>query len=142
MQTLNRKQKRSTQKISTKYFHSKIVLMFLQMLNTIKLYHWKTKSFAEHKATDELYTNINKNIDLFIEIMLGKTKGRISLKKTSILLSDCSSTAGIVREIEKYIHFLNDMNNDLKLNINSDLLAIRDELLGNLNQFMYLLTFK
>ncbi len=36
------------------------------------------------------------------------------------------------------------MNKDAGLNItnNSDLLNIRDEILGNLNQFTYLLTFK
>jgi hypothetical protein len=36
------------------------------------------------------------------------------------------------------------MNKDAGLNItnNSDLLNVRDEILGNLNQFTYLLTFK
>jgi hypothetical protein len=38
---------------SNKYSQQKIVTMFLQMLNTIKLYHWKTFSHSEHKATDE-----------------------------------------------------------------------------------------
>ena len=31
------------------------------MLNTIKLYHWKTYSYATHKATDDLYSKIGEN---------------------------------------------------------------------------------
>ena len=42
---------------------SKIVLTFLEFLNMIKLYHWKTRSYSQHKATDELYGRLNENID-------------------------------------------------------------------------------
>ena len=74
----SRKTRRSS--FSTnKYTQQQIVTMFLQMLNTVKLYHWKTSSYAQHKATDELYTNLNLNIDTFVEIMLGKTGGRVNL---------------------------------------------------------------
>lgn len=119
--------------------------MFLQMLNTVKLYHWKTYSYSQHKATDELYTNLNANIDSFVEVMLGKTGGRVNLtgQKTLPLL-DYSNVVDFTKEINTYKQFLIDMNKELGLNItnNSDLLNIRDEILGNLNQFTYLLTFK
>ena len=68
-----------------KYNIENIVTMFLQILNTVKLYHWRTFSFPEHKATDELYTNLNSNIDTFVETMLGKTGGRINLVKQKTL---------------------------------------------------------
>ena len=47
-------------------------------------------------------------------------------------------------EISKYKNFLINMSKDSELNTssNSDLMNIRDEILGNLNQFTYLLTFK
>jgi DNA-binding ferritin-like protein len=128
-----------------KYTHQYIVTMFLQMLNTVKLYHWKTHSYSQHKATDELYTNLNENIDTFVEVMLGKTGSRVNLtEQKSLPLLDYTNLDGFQKEIEKYKHFLIDMNKDAGLNItnNSDLLNVRDELLGNLNQFTYLLTFK
>ena len=53
-------------KNKNKYLESNMVAMFLQMLNTTKLYHWKTKSFAQHKATDELYSNLNSTIDKYV----------------------------------------------------------------------------
>jgi len=139
--------KRNTRRVNktTAYSHHKIVKIFLQMLNTVKLYHWKTTSYAQHKATDELYSNLNKNIDSFIEIMLGKTGNRINMSPCIKLpLSACSSSECFKREIVRYKNFLINMNTDAKLTAayNSDLITIRDELLGNLNQFSYLMTFK
>lgn len=135
----------SESKTDTSYSQQNIVLMFLQMLNTVKLYHWKTSSYAEHKATDELYTNLNLNIDSFVEIMLGKTGERVNLtgKKTLPLL-DYTNVNDFKKEVNKYKNYLIQMNNDNNLNIkdNSDLMNVRDEILSNLNQFTYLLTFK
>ena len=120
-----------------------IVTTFLQMLNTVKLYHWKTSNYAEHKATDELYTNLNLNIDTFVEVMLGKTGSRVNLTgQKSIPLLDYTNVEDFKKEIERYKMFLNGMSADASLNTNTDLMNIRDELLSNLNQFTYLLTFK
>jgi hypothetical protein len=129
---------------TNKYTQQKIVIMFLQMLNTVKLFHWKTHSHSQHKATDELYSNLNTNIDTFVEIMLGKTGGRVNLTGVkSIPLNDYTNVIDFTKEINKYKQFLINMNKDAGINItnNSDLLNVRDEILGNLNQFTYLLTF-
>lgn len=146
---LKRSIKTSTRKMKTRtshhYSHQYIVCMFLQMLNTVKLYHWKTHSYSQHKATDELYGKLNENIDSFVEVLLGKTGTRVNLtgQKTLPLL-DYTNLTDFKKEIEKYKQFLIDMNKDANINItnNSDLLNIRDELLANLNQFTYLLTFQ
>lgn len=125
------------------YSPQHIVTTFLQMLNTVKLYHWKTSNYAEHKATDELYTNLNLNIDTFVEVMLGKTGSRVNLTgQKSIPLLDYTNVEDFKKEIARYKMFLNGMSEDASLNENTDLMNIRDELLSNLNQFTYLLTFK
>jgi hypothetical protein len=128
-----------------KYSHQSIVIMFLQMLNTVKLYHWKTSSYSQHKATDSLYSDLNDSIDTFVEIMLGKDGSRVDLTGTkSLPLMDYTDVADFKREVEKYKAFLSGMSNDavLSLGSNSDLLNTRDEILAHLNQFTYLLTFK
>ena len=48
------KLKSKSKKSGGEYTHSHIVCVFLEMLNMVKLYHWKTYSFSTHKATDEL----------------------------------------------------------------------------------------
>lgn len=128
-----------------KYTPENIVTIFLQILNTVKLFHWRTISYPQHKATDELYSNLNSNIDTFVETMLGKTGGRINLAKQKTLpLLAIENINDFKKEIAQYKSFLINMSKDSELNTssNSDILNIRDEILGNLNQFTYLLTFK
>jgi hypothetical protein len=135
--------KRTSSMSSGKYSKPNIVIMFLQMLNTVKLYHWKTISYPQHKATDELYSNLNDSIDSFVEIMLGKKEERINLTGTkNIPLHDYSELSGFKKEIEMYKNYLIGMSSHFDSKLDSDLLNVRDEILGHLNQFSYLLTFK
>jgi DNA-binding ferritin-like protein len=130
---------------TNQYTQQKIVIMFLQMLNTVKLYHWKTYNYSQHKATDQLYSELNENIDTFVETMLGKTGDRVNLiAQKTIPLFDFTNLNDFKKEIEKYKTFLINMNIEAGINItnNSDLFNIRDEILGNLNQFTYLLTLE
>ncbi len=124
-----------------KYSQANLVLMFLRMLNTVKLYHWKTSSHSQHKATDELYSNLNSSIDSFVEIMLGKNGNRVNLTNVkSIPLNDYNDLSDFKQEVEMYKEYL--INLQVNTKKDTDLLNVRDEILGHLNQFTYLLTFK
>jgi len=119
-----------------------IARVFLEMLNNIKLYHWKTKSYAQHKATDELYDKLNGNIDEFVEVLLGKDESRIKLLKKRVDLLDTTNAQDFKTKIYKYRDYLIEMNEIFDAKKDTDLLSIRDEMLSNINQFLYLLTFK
>ncbi len=126
-------------------FQKEIAVIFLEMLLMVKLFHWKTTSYATHKATDDLYTKLNANIDSFIEIILGKSGSRIDLMSNKhIRLVDLSSQESLKREIEAFKGYLVslDDNKAMKTMSNTDLYNIRDTILGDMNQFLYLLTFK
>ena len=147
----NRRRRRQQTRKSNIYisgapkFQQEITVKFMEMLMMIKLFHWKTHSYPTHKATDDLYGKLNEHIDHFIEILLGKTEIRTNLLNyRKISLIDLSSNEQLKREIEKYKAYLVDLSENsfiLKMS-NTDLLNIRDEILGDLNQFLYLLTFK
>lgn len=126
-------------------FQKQITVLFLEMLIMIKLFHWKTHSYATHKATDELYASLNDHIDNFIEVLLGKTGSRIDLMNNkSIKLIDLNSQESLKSKIMSIKSILVGLDNNRALTSmsNSDLFNIRDEILGDLNKFMYLLTFK
>lgn len=126
-------------------FQKEIATVFLEMLLMVKLFHWKTTSYATHKATDELYLKLNANIDSFIEILLGKTGSRIDLmSKNNIRLVDLSSQESLKKEVDSFKSYLVGLNDNKALQAmsNTDLFNIRDTILGDLNQFLYLLTFK
>ena len=111
----------------------------------VKLFHWKTHSYATHKATDELYSKLNDDIDKFIEILLGKTGSRIDLMgHKNISLIDLNSQEQLKSKIESFKNYLVGLTNNKALSsmTNTDLLNIRDEIMGDMNQFLYLLTFK
>ena len=126
-------------------FEQEVVVKFLEVLTAIKLYHWKTHSYATHKATDDLNAKLHENVDSFVEVLLGKRGDRVNLThKKSISLRDYRTPEEFKRELEKFKSYLVGLDNcaALKTMSNSDLYNIRDEMLGNVNQFLYLLTFK
>jgi hypothetical protein len=127
----------------SKYSENEIVLKFIQMLNIIKIYHWKTLSYPQHKATDELYESFNGRMDEFVETMLGKTGKRFNLSSVKhIPFYDYTNVVKFKQCIETFKQYLVNMSNAayFKNPENSDLLNIRDEILGDLNKFTYLLT--
>lgn len=120
-----------------------LINSFLELLIIIKVYHWKTTSFAVHKATDELYSELNENIDKFVEVMLGKKGTRLNMKGKKINITDPSTKNEIKKIINEYKVLLETKMNEYIIEKgNSDLYNIRDEILGDLNKFLYLLTLK
>lgn len=124
-------------------FQKEITIKFLEMLIMIKLFHWKTFDFSTHKATDELYSNLNGNVDKFIEVLLGKTGLRTDLLKVKTLkMIDLATNEQLKEKILHFKKYLVDLkdNKFMKIMENTDLYNIRDEILSDLNQFLYLLT--
>jgi DNA-binding ferritin-like protein len=124
-------------------FKREITVVFLETLMMIKLFHWKTTSFAVHKATDEFYSKLNGNIDTFIEVLLGKNTERINLlDHKTMKLIDLSSPQELVKELTEFKHYLVSLTNNpaMKQMSDTDLLNIRDTILGDVNQLLYLLS--
>ena len=141
-----RSKRRTIKHISFEPFEKRITTIFFETLLMIKLYHWKTYSYASHKATDELYGKLNEHMDKFMEVLLGKdVPNRMHFASGSkISLIDLSTKEELVSKIEgfkSYLVGLSDELEDTKMT-NTDLLNIRDEILGDMNQFLYLLSLK
>ena len=121
--------------------NSSLVKQMLELLVMVRLYHWKTHSYAQHKATDELYEKLDNLVDQFVEVLLGKSQTRVSMIDKYLRMYDFDNTQELKDQIFEYRQFLQDMNRVLDPKKDSDLLNIRDEMLANLNQFLYLLSF-
>ena len=122
---------------------SKLVRNFLNLLIDVKIYHWKTYSYSEHKATDELYASLNENIDRFVEVMLGKTGKRLDMKEKKIKIIDPNGKNEFLVMMREYRDLLqHNIDKYISMNNNSDLASIRDDILADINKFMYLLTLR
>jgi hypothetical protein len=111
-----------------------IVGTLIDMLHTIKLYHWRTHSYSEHKATDNLHEALSEQVDSFVEKLLGSKHTRSNL--THLRMNAYNTLPALQRRIEYYKRYLRGM----PASLGTDLLNIRDELLGSLNQFSYMLS--
>jgi hypothetical protein len=120
---------------------AKLIETFFEMTNTIKLYHWKTTSYSEHKATDELHERLSGHIDKFVEVLLGKMiPTRINYKKNSTPIHDFSDRVAFIAIIVHYRDILVELSNVLDSRKDTDLLNIRDEMVADINQFLYLMS--
>lgn len=137
--------RKNVSKGSFSNFQKEVTVRFLEMLIMVKLYHWKTYSYPTHVATDQLYTSLNDNMDKFVEVLLGKSGERTNLlNKKSISLMDMNSIDKFKAKVDSFKSYLISFNNNKAITTmyNGDLLNIRDEILGDINKLLYLLTFK
>ena len=121
--------------------YMKYIKNLLTILNQIKIYHWQTKSYAQHQALGGAYDALSALIDQFIEVYMGKY-GRIEAKGGSTTVDlfnmDQLPVNGFVDNAVDYLVGIEipDKESD------TDLMNIRDEMLAELNKLKYLLTLE
>jgi len=111
---------------------------FLHLRNQIKLYHWQTRVYARHIATDKILESLDTAIDSFVEIYLGKYgRTKLSAKQATFTLHNLTD-AGATRLLQAAIKQLyGPMVKGLKEH-DTDLINLRDEIVAQLNQLLYL----
>lgn len=118
---------------------------FLSFLDQIKIFHWQTSSYSEHKALGNTYDKLDEIFDMFIETYYGKYgKPQLTDKVEFILnVESYSIDTDVAKTISnKKRALLSYIRNDLLLPGDSDLLNIADEIESELNHLQYMLTLK
>ena len=121
-----------------------IVDVFLSFQQQIQLYHWSTKVFARHSASDKLYKDFSELLDRFVETLQGHFEMSYARKKIEVgKLSD-----------DRAIPYLKGMADFLTNDLSkffaeqprpqemSDLATIRDEMLASVRRSIYLFTLQ
>lgn len=116
---------------------NKVVDFFLHYQNQFKMLHWQTKSYARHQAFGSFYDSLSDAMDEFIEVHMGKY-GRVETDG-SIPIHNLNKV-NVNDVIENFEMFLISLTNHYDVERDSDLLNIRDGILGDLNKLKYLLT--
>ena len=119
--------------------HSDIVIKSFQIILQLKTYHWQNENFGDHKKFDEFDEIFNTLNDKIIEVVQGKY-GRVNIP------IDTYIPVKNLIELEPYMFFDNCISfykqqKEIYLN-DSDIISLLDEMIGNIEQLKYLLTFK
>jgi DNA-binding ferritin-like protein len=107
----------------------------------LKIFHWQTKGYARHNAFAQTRDDLENLMDSFVEEAMGKY-GRFTLDeetKTIELfnLTDVKPVEMVETICQSFIEFTNDLDP-----VDTNLLNIRDEMLGLFQKLKYLLTLE
>ena len=114
-----------------------IITPLLTLQNQLRIFHWQTKSYSEHKALQKAYEGLDDLIDIFVEVYFGKY-GNINAKDSFKLNLENYSAKDCRETIQDGINYLQNLTNEMKEN-DTELLNIRDEMLAVLERTKYLL---
>ena len=117
---------------------NEIVSMCFTLQLSNKLYHWNTTSFARHKATDDFNSSLQSILDKFVEVYIGRYGVKPAVKKLKLDESNLTDDA-IVRLFIAVREYLKTFD---KKFTDTSLLTLRDELMVNVNQTLYLFNLK
>lgn len=106
-----------------------------------KFLHWQTFGDAKHRTYGEIYDGLGELIDEFTETMMGKY-GRPEFEPEFALMFQDISALSIQNFMDGITEFLVSFSDQLDSRYDTDLLNIRDEMLGLINKSKFLLTLK
>ena len=117
---------------------AKIVLYFFELQMNVKMYHWTTTQYSNHKTTNKLLEKLSDLIDSFVEKYMGAFSRPVMKVGSNVPIQNMTKT--------KYVKLLKQAQDYLRgdlekvISKNTELLNIRDEMLGEIDQSLYFAT--
>ena len=117
------------------------VKFLLEVQVQFKINHWQTKEFSRHNAFGGIYDALGDLIDRFVEEAMGKY-GRFKLYEESRTINlqnlEELDLKGMIKTTkDALIQFTEEFEPT-----DTNLMNIRDEILGEVNKLQYLLTLE
>lgn len=132
-----------------------VIRNLMEMKNNLQVYHWNTKSYAKHKATDELITSLSNHIDKFVEVYLGvNPNSKIQISNINIRDYDDKQLTSALIQVNNMMSTVKEQDYSVKkgsaskgsllrgtsYKVTSDLVNIKEEIVADIHRTLYLLT--
>lgn len=136
--------------MSSSSFETTLVKTFFDMTTHLKIFHWQTQFFSNHKSADELVSELLESMDEFLEIYQGIVGHRISIQSSTTMTISNMNMKKIVKKMQDFISFLGQIQDTLPSTAQQTrkqkkdwkgLLNLRDEIIGKVQTTLYLMTF-
>lgn len=112
----------------------------MNLYDQVKIYHWQTMHFPRHEAAGKLIEALDDQIDTFVETYMGKYgRPKLTTKTGTIRVTNFNDKQAIDLMKDSIDWLTNSLPKRLK-STDTDLLNIRDEIVGTLNKTLYLFT--
>lgn len=131
-------------KVSQKVFDG-LVKSMIELSTVVRLHHWNTMSYSTHKATDSLYESLDENLDKYVEVMIGKSNGEYRIDMNNyrkLKINGVNNNSALEKQVKSFISQLVSFHSKLDSTTFSDVNNIKDDIIADLNKFLYLLTLK
>lgn len=119
-----------------------VIKNLIKLQNQLRILHWQTKKYSEHKAFGETYSDLDELTDSLVEVHQGK-KGTIvfsSPLEFELVNYDEISITDVIDDVTDYLS--TEVNKQHDPEKDTDCLNIRDEILAVLHKLKYLLTLQ
>jgi hypothetical protein len=107
----------------------------------LKIFHWQTKGYSRHNAFAQTRDDLEGLMDSFVEEAMGKYGRFVLDEETKTIelfnLTEVKPVEMVETICQAFIGFTNDLDP-----VDTNLLNIRDEMLGLFQKMKYLLTLE
>lgn len=121
--------------------HTLVLQNFFEYIICLKMYHFQSKTYGEHKTSDQIFSSLNAKFDELMEVYQGMYNERVDVKKnTKVFINNIRTKKEIMKLNKDFVNFLMDLKHDTPEFITSH--AIIDEIILLVHRFEYLLSFE
>lgn len=117
-----------------------VISPLIQFQQQLRIFHWQTDIYASHEAFGDAYEGMDKLIDSFVEEYMGRFGRSKPTTTFSIELKPLQNNDVVESSLNSFLIYLKDMTSEIPEETN--LLNIRDEMMGVVRKLQYLLTLK
>lgn len=109
---------------------------FLGLLGQIKVLHWSTMSYSNHKALDDLHKNLSELVDEFIEVYMGRFNKQ-PIEIFTINMNATSDTNNIIPYLEEQREIIRNIRNK-HFKTTTEIQNIVDSMMSLISNTIYL----
>jgi DNA-binding ferritin-like protein len=117
-----------------------IISPLIRFQEQLRIFHWQTKSYAEHKAFGSAYNALGDLFDKLVEVYSGKYGVPKAKIRYDIVLENYDESINVTSYLDNFISYTEQLKE--QLSDAADILNILDEIVAEVNQLKYLLTLK
>ena len=117
------------------------VHFLLNLRNQLKLYHWQTKSYARHIAVDKVLADLDQLIDRYVEVYIGKYgRPRVTGDNAILRMQNLTDAGAQKLAIKAIAYMQKQLVAHIDTSQDTDLVNLKDEMVTQMHQLMYLFT--